>query len=368
MNVLIINPILATPTAEGLQRPVSIKNTMIYGMARGFLQAGHTPTLIAAEDYRPVNEEEYEFEVLFMPTSLQKVFKPTLLPFMSTFGSWLRKNSGRFDLIIAKECFSVATLQACRVCPEKILIWQELNAHQRKFFRIPSRLWHNLIARLFMRHVKVVGCSHAARDFISHYLPETVDETIEHGIDSDKFRPCEQNEKQRRLISSSQLIERKNVGSIIRKFAVLHAMQGYDDIELAVCGAGVLREELEKLTTQLGLDDCVKFLGFLPGNELGKIVSHSLAFLVDTRADLNVISIVESVAAGTPVITNCVPLTAPWINTEGLGIARDGWNASDMVKVIDNNSEYSSNCRVAAETLSAESVARRLVSIGAFPK
>lgn len=360
MNILIVNPILATPTSAGLQRLSTIKDTMMYGMALGFMRAGHNPTLIAAADFRPADEEKYDFPVIFLPTALRRIFNPSLLPCMPSFGTWLRDNSPRFDIVIAKECFSLPTLTASRICPGKLLIWQELNVHQRRFHRIPSRLWHNIAARLFMRRVRAVGCSQAARDFIRRYLPLTIDETIEHGIDDSKFMPS--RIKNRTLITSSQLIPRKNVGSILRKFARLADMPAYADIRLIVCGDGVERAHLEALAGELGIAGKVTFTGFIARDRLGSLVASSLAFLVDTRADLNVISIVESVCAGTPVVTNRVPLTAPWIEDKGLGIARDGWDAADLAAVIDNADAYAARCRAIAPSLTAEGVARRLIS------
>lgn len=366
MNILIVNPILATPKGDGsLPKLATIKDTMIYGMCLGFLKSGHQPTLIAAADFRPSADEDYDFPVHFLPTSLRSIFKPTLLPLIPSFSSWLRRNHARFDLVITKECFSVATLQAARVCPAKTLVWQELAAHQRRFFRLPSRLWHNLIARPTMRRVAAVGCSPAARDFIARYLPLTSSDTVEHGIDSSKFRPLPDDAKQRRLITSSQLIPRKNVESIIRKFARLTALPGYADVRLIVCGDGDQRPYLEALTQQLGVASLVTFTGFIPRVALGQLVASSLAFLVDTNADLNVISIVESIAAGTPVVTNRVPLTAPWIQSRGLGIARNGWDAADLAEVIDNAPRFAARCRATAPSLSTEASAQALITLAA---
>lgn len=361
MKVLVINPILATPTATGLQHLASIKDTMIYGMALGFIRLGHEPTLIAAADFRPEKKEVYPFDVVFLPTAHHKPFDPSLLPYMPSLKGWLRENAGRFDLIVTKECFSIASLQACRVAPEKVIVWQEMNLHQRKLFRLPSRLWYNIAARLFMRRAKGAGCSPSARDFLRRYLPRTVDTVVEHGIDGTKFCPVEK--KNRTLITSSQLIPRKNVGSILRKFAAFHALPGYGDIRLLVCGDGVERQALEQLATDLGISYHVDFPGFLPREELGHLVASSLAFLVDTLADLNVISIVESVVAGTPVVTNRVPLTAPWIEREGLGIARDGWDASDLARIVDDAPQYSEACGRVRPTLTCEAAAASLISL-----
>lgn len=364
MNILIINPILATPTSSGLQKLSSIRDTMIYGMCLGFKSLGHHPTLIAAEDYKPdVDEGDYDFPVIFFPTSLRKIFKPTLLPYMPSLTGWLRQHADDFDLIISKECFSMPTLQAARTLGDKLIVWQEMASHQRKFFKLPSRFWHNLIARPMMRKATVVGCSESARDFISHYLPNIAGKTVEHGIDDTKFFPVALLEKKRQLITSSQLIKRKNVASIIRKFARLAGMPSYSDVRLIIAGDGEQREALQTLAHELGIEDRVEFKGFLPREELGRLVASSIAFLVDTLADLNVISIVEAIAAGTPVVTNRIPLTASWIAYNNLGIAKDNWDEDDLAYMIDHAEEYTENCRQIAPTLSNKASAEALISL-----
>ncbi len=364
MNVLIINPILATPDSSGnLPKLKTIKDTMIYGMALGFIEAGHQPTLVAAADFRPTSSETYDFPVVFLPTAMHRFCPPALLPYMPGLRSWLRRNISSFDLVVTKECFSLSTLASALICPSKTIVWQELAAHQRRFHRLPSRLWHNAVGRLFMRRLRAVGCSAAARDFLGRYLPLTTKEVIEHGIDSTKFHPCSFSQKQRRLITSSQLIPRKNVSSILRKFAAFHKMGGYEDVTLTIAGEGIERPALEKLAGRLGIAGSVSFVGFLPRHILGRLVAGSMAFLVDTKADLNVISIVESIAAGTPVVTNNIPLTAPWIAAEGLGIAKGSWDASDLAAVVDNAAEYAERCRLIAPTLSTSASATALVSV-----
>lgn len=361
MNVLIINPILATPTPEGIQRLKSIKDTMIYGMALGFMRLGHNPTLIAAADFIPTEKEEYPFEVVFLPTKYRKPFDPSLLPYIPTLKNRLRKNVEKFDLIISKECFSLASLTACRIAPQKTIVWQEMNLHQRKLFQLPSKLWYNIVARFFMRKAKAVTCSTSARDFLRRYMPLTADTIIEHGIDGSKFSPLEK--KERTLITSSTLTARKNVGSIIRKFAALHEMPDYEDIKLIICGDGDQRAELEQLSRDLKLEDYIDFRGFLPRKELGKLVASSLAFLVDTLQDLNVISIVESIVAGTPVVTNMIPLTASWINEQHLGIARDDWDATDLATIIDQADNYAASCCRLSPSLTCEAAAAALISL-----
>ena len=52
--------------------------------------------------------------------------------------------------------------------------------------------------------------------------------------------------------------------------------------------------------------------------------------LVYTEKDNNMVSIVESLALATPVITTDVPYNASYIKAEKLGIVNNNWNEDDF--------------------------------------
>ena len=60
--------IIYTAETNEIPKVKSIKDTMIYTLCKGFLKAGHQVTLIAAEDYKPCEQEEYPFPVIWMHT------------------------------------------------------------------------------------------------------------------------------------------------------------------------------------------------------------------------------------------------------------------------------------------------------------
>ena len=95
---------------------------------------------------------------------------------------------------------------------------------------------------------------------------------------------------------------------------------------------------------QLNLQDSILFLGFLSQSELNKYIRESYCFLVNTRRDLNMVSIPESIVSGTPILTNLQPASAGYIQKEQLGIVRDRWGVEELKEIIDNNSFYVSNC------------------------
>ena len=74
------------------------------------------------------------------------------------------------------------------------------------------------------------------------------------------------------------------------------------------------------------------------------------------------ISIVESIAVGTPVVTTEVPLNASYIKKFELGIAAE-WTDKDLIDVVKNNDEYVRNCLSYRKILSNDAKVREFIDI-----
>ena len=92
MNILLLNLILHTPEKGVIPRRQTNHDSMIYNMARGFVANGHSVTLVASEEYRPMLPESNSFNVIYLPSRLPSVFKPSLLPFPVGLYRFLKKN------------------------------------------------------------------------------------------------------------------------------------------------------------------------------------------------------------------------------------------------------------------------------------
>ena len=110
MRILILNQILYTADNNTIPVVSSIKDTMIYNMCLGFVDAGHTVTLAAAEDYKPKAIEAYDFEVRFFATYLPRLLAPSIIPFSPALYRFIKKERDRFDLVISSEVFSFQSL------------------------------------------------------------------------------------------------------------------------------------------------------------------------------------------------------------------------------------------------------------------
>jgi 1,2-diacylglycerol 3-alpha-glucosyltransferase len=85
---------------------------------------------------------------------------------------------------------------------------------------------------------------------------------------------------------------------------LVHALQRLDrdDIQLAIAGHGVLREELEHLAGDLLADRRVVFTGFVPNEDLVALLNSADIFAMPSDAELQSIATLEAMATGRPVL------------------------------------------------------------------
>ena len=362
MKILIINCILSTAEHGVIVPKQSISDCMISTFARGFVELGHQVTLLASEEFKPTgSDEQLPFDVVYFPSIAPRVFKPSLLPWPRGMRAWLKHYAQDYDLVVASESFQISTLIAARVCPERLLIWQEMDRHQRLMHKLPSKFWYNAIVPLFMRGITIVPRSEPAKQFMRRYSRHVSDVIVDHGTNAHVLYPSDEHDNA--FIVVSQLVKRKNVDHIIDKFARLVSLEPYCNYRLDIIGEGDQRQELEQLVARLGISDKVTFHGFLSHERLAEPLRRSLALLVDTSNDLNMVTIAEAITSGTPVVTNTVPSTSSFIAANGLGIVRDGWDEHDLIQAITSYDAMHEACVREGKELTNVACARKMIEI-----
>ena len=361
MKILILNPILYTSETDMIPKVHSIKDTMIYALCEGFMQNGDEPVLIAAEEYKPEAKETYPFSIIWMPCLLKSVFKPRCLPYLKGLGKYLRKHRCEYDYIISSEVFSMLSLCAAIYDRKKLVIWHELGAHNNILKKIPSQIWYQVVAKVFFRNIPIIPRSEKARQFISQFCNNVLDTTIDHGVDLEKISFS--REKENYFVVVSQLIDRKHIDGIIQRFTDFNTGRE-NSYELKIIGDGVLKETLMEQVKELNMQDCVLFLGKLNHKELIPILAKAKAMLINTSKDNSMVSITESIAAGTPVITTSIPFNAAYIKAETLGIVKDDWNKDDLLEICDNNELYVNHCIQYRQKLSNQNMAKEFNKAG----
>lgn len=361
MNVVLLNLILTTAENGVIKRRKTIKDTMISNCAMGFVKNGHNVTILASEEFKPTEEETYDYNIIYFKSGLKRLFQPHLIPYPIGLYDYLKQHRHSIDMLVCSEAFSIGTLIATMACGDKVLIWQEMAFHQHKWHKLPSKLWHNLVVRTVMHSTLVVPRSEPAARFIARYSGNVSSETVDHGANSEVLMPADAPDES--FIVVSQLVERKNVAYIILQFAHLVANPKYASYHLHIIGDGEQTAKLQLLACNLGIVDNVTFHGFMLHRDMARYMRHARAMLIATRSDLNMVSIPESIVSGTPIVTNTNPTTASYIARHKLGVVRDDWNENDLAEVIENYPTYHKACLEVRHELTREGCAQKLLSI-----
>lgn len=360
MKILMVNPIMYSNETNEIKKVKSIKDTLMYNVCCGFNNIGISITLACSYDFKPYLNEEYDFEIKFFKTNFRKICYPKIIPHLKGFKKYCKDNINNFDFVICSEAFSLATYTAVGVFKEKCYIWQEMAKHQKKFKKIPSIIWYNVIVKMFYKNATIIARSKNAREFISKYSKNVSSQIIEHGMNISKF-PCVNRQNKKQFIVVSQLIKRKRIDKILYIFKLF--LDEYKDYKLIVCGSGDQKNELIQIVKNYGIEKNVVFKGQCKHADLSILYRQSLGLLIYTEQDNNMVSIIESIVSGTPIITTTIPYNTTYIRKYNLGIVNDNWGVKEMRMLINNFDLYSNNCINYRNNLSSENTAKLFYKI-----
>jgi glycosyltransferase involved in cell wall biosynthesis len=120
------------------------------------------------------------------------------------------------------------------------------------------------------------------------------------GIDASRFiNKTPTSNAEPRVLFVGRLDYEKRLDILIR---AIHQISAEIDVNLEIVGNGGERETLRKLSADLGIEDRVKFLGFVSEADLPKAYERATVFAMPSIAELQSIATMEAMASGRPVI------------------------------------------------------------------
>ncbi|YAF95143.1 MAG: glycosyltransferase family 4 protein [Nodularia sp. CChRGM 3473] len=112
-------------------------------------------------------------------------------------------------------------------------------------------------------------------------------------------------DNRRILFTSRRLVHRVGIDKLLQALAIIKPQ--VPDVWLAIAGRGHLQATLQQQVQELGLEDNVKFLGFLPEAQLPiAYQAAELTVMPSQSFEGFGLAIIESLACGTPVL--CTPV------------------------------------------------------------
>jgi teichuronic acid biosynthesis glycosyltransferase TuaC len=206
------------------------------------------------------------------------------------------------------------------------------------------------VLRWAMRRANhIIAVSDELREFaIGQGVAPSRATTVPNGIDPQVFYPREThaNRGPRTLLSAGELIEAKGHHLVIRATKAL--LERGHDVQLLIAG-GVARggapyeRELKGLTAELGLEDRVRFLGWVDRENLPELLSAADLFCLAsfTEGWPNVVN--EALACGAPVIASAVGGVRAMLASGRFGIAVPPHDLAALTDALDRGLNQSWN-------------------------
>jgi glycosyltransferase involved in cell wall biosynthesis len=231
--------------------------------------------------------------------------------------NYLRRNASQLDAINLH--FALYSLPLLQVLPPGVPItfsfhgpWA-LESKQEGAGKLSVLLKHWIEQRVYNRCDRFIVLSKAFGTILhqEYQVPWSKIHIIPGGVDVSRFQPNLSRQEARTqlnwpqdrpiLFTPRRLVHRVGLDKLLTAIATIKPK--VPDVWLAIAGKGPLKLDLERQATELGLHDHVRFLGFLPDDEL-PIAYQAADLTIMPSQSLEGFGLVllESLACGTPAL------------------------------------------------------------------
>ena len=183
---------------------------------------------------------------------------------------------------------------------------------------------------------------------------------VPNGADAQVFMPRDAGDARRRMgvpddgpvISYvGKLVPRKGVDTLVEAMGIL-AARAAGAPRLVMAGIGGLREPLEQRAAELGVADRITWLGKVPHDEVGWVMSAGDVFVLPSLSEGLPTVVCEAMACGLPVVATAVDGTPEIVDDPATGLLVQphdaGGLAAALARVLD---DHDMAARMGAEAL-----------------
>lgn len=182
-----------------------------------------------------------------------------------------------------------------------------------------SRLVRALTGWTLRRAALITADSQDMLDEIARYRPRAALHQIFWGADTEKFHPGDKpGDGVFRIVSLRAWDDNYNIDAIIAAVALLRRQRPGLALELHLLGGGPLEAGLRAQVAALGLQEMVHFHGKVDEDRMAWLVNAASASVSIPYSDATSVSLLESMAAGLPVLVSDLPANRQWVD-EGEG-------------------------------------------------
>lgn len=195
--------------------------------------------------------------------------------------------------------------------------------------RLGARLYRRWEARLLARSDVRVAPSAFMQDYVEEVAGDC--RLLTNGVDTEFFQPTDADAfRERHGIHADRIVGYTGrLGSEKRVEELVEFAERFDG-EVVVGGDGPYREEYEEIA-----GDNVRFLGFVPREELPAFYSLLDLFVIPSRVENDPLTVLEANACGTPVVgADAAGLTDSVVEGEN-GLRYEPGSIDDLARAVE---------------------------------
>jgi glycosyltransferase involved in cell wall biosynthesis len=246
----------------------------------------------------------------------------------------------------------------------------DVPGYTERFSRIYDLL-RPLIKMIWKRSDFVVSNSGGLKELALKTDPRQKIEIVYNGVDVENFHPNPGLRSQDKFIitpGASRVTSRKGLNYLIE--AVNRLAKKHPNISLKIMGDGSDKNNLEKLSQDLGIKDKVEFLGRIPKEETASYYQEASVFVLPSLNEGMSNALLEALSSGLPIIATDTGGTKELVSEGENGFIIKMKDAQDIAEKIEKliidpelRTKMGQKSRKKAEELSWKKVADKYLEL-----
>lgn len=180
-----------------------------------------------------------------------------------------------------------------------------------------NKVYYYLTKCVLKRATMVTSDSKYMTEKIYKLFNDTKIITFPFGVEF--FPEVHYEEKDEKMFFSNRSLEKNyNIDKVIESFSILYRADC--SRKLYIANTGSEREKLINLVRKLGLDEAIRFLGFISLEEQAYFYRKCQFYFTIPTSDSTSVSLLEAMAYGCVPIASNIPANLEWLENNGDGI------------------------------------------------
>lgn len=301
---------IVSPLVIGIGQDPDTYSSQQLNLALCWAEAGHHVDIITGRQKGLSEAISHERIRLFQ---YRLIWVGTNAGFALLCGGVRRLLKSRYDMVFTSEHYQPSTLLTCLFSKNTVIYQGQNTAGSTSARRAIMWLFDKTIVPIVRRRYrKIIAKTRSAEEFVRQRGFHKCT-TIPCGYDATRFRFPSESERNRSramldiaendrvLVYAGNLIPRRDVAMALR--AVAELQNKYDSVKLLIAGDGPERESLEKLSSAIGIQSTVRFLGRLNWVNLRNLYWAGDIFVFPTRYEIFGLVLIEALASGMKIVS-----------------------------------------------------------------